>query len=215
MTTKSDSTAVMSVEDMIKQDIAAQAARLPTSGGNKIKVADKKFTFPNGLEVKGKPIEVVIVDMINSNTFYTGAYNAKSIVPPTCAAVGVIIADMKPRASIEHPVNADCGTCPKNQWGSGNGNGKACSNKIVLAVLTPDDLAGELFTIEVSSTAIKDFTKYSSALKNSGATLPMMITELSFSDDAYPSLRFKPSAPNPNIAGAYARREEASKLLLT
>lgn len=213
---KPESTAVISIEELMRKQVAENAGRFSTSGSTKISVSDKKFTFPDKTEIKGKPIEVVIIDYINTNTLYNGPYKPGNVTPPLCAAVGREEATMVPRASIEDPVSPTCAVCPKNAWGSGSGNGKACSNKILMVVAKPDDITGELYTIEASATAIKDFAKYINKLGVAETTCWGVITSISFSDDSFPSLRFQPSAKctNEQALAAYGRQEEAFKMLV-
>jgi hypothetical protein len=102
-----------------------------------------------------------------------------------------------------------------NQFGS-DGNGKACKNGRLLAVLPPDATADTpIWLLQVSPTAIKAFDAYVTSVTRMTQMPPIsMIATVGFNDSVtYAQLEFTDPQPNPNLAVMFARQEEARDLL--
>lgn len=221
------STAVTTKKNTLPADInaamAAQIAaiqeRVSQPGGSKISVTQSKtFKLPSGLETPG-PLDLVIVDFMYINAFYTAAYDRNTITPPVCFALnpadkGMLPADNSPERQAD-----SCASCPKNEFGSA-GKGKACSNSVLLAVL-PGDFMDEpdqpLNILKVSATGLRPFNGYVSSLATSLRTAPWgVMTTVGFDPKSeYASLRFgNPQALDPEqLAVVFGRQEEAQRLL--
>lgn len=202
----------------IKAQLAAQAAamsdRITPPSGNKIKLAPNAMTLPDGTKTPG-PIEVVIVDFIARNMFYEGDFDANNIQPPICFAIGANPKTMAPSPNSPQPQAKTCAECPMNAFGS-KGNGKACKNERMLAVLPPDaDADTPMWTASVSPTGIKGFDGYVGGVVRTFGTPPVgVITSMGLDDTkTYASLVFSEPAPNPNMAVHFARQDEAHDLL--
>jgi hypothetical protein len=109
----------------------------------------------------------------------------------------------------------DCQSCPNNQFGS-DGNGKACKNSRVLAVLPPDaDEDTPMWLLNVSPTALKGFDGYVANVVRVFQTPPIgVVTTVTFDDSvSFAKLVFSDPQPNENIGAHFGRQEEAKALL--
>lgn len=205
----------------IAAQIAAIQERVSQPGGSKITVTQSKtFKLPSGLETP-RPIDLVIVDFMYMNAFYTTAYDRNTITPPACFALnpsdrGMIPSDNSPEAQA-----GSCTGCPKNEFGSASkGKGKACSNSVLLAVLPADfmdDPEQPLMILKVSATGLRPFNGYVSSLATSLRTAPWGVTTTVGFDPKsdYASLRFgNPTPLDPEqLAVVFGRQDEAKRML--
>jgi hypothetical protein len=137
--------------------------RLIAGSGNRIKIDNKKFKFPNG-DIADE-IDAIIVDFVYMNRYYTSVFDADNIVPPDCFAISDIPTDLAAsKNSPQAQCSTSCALCPMNQFGT-NGRGKACTNRVLLALLPSDTTAETPINIlDISPTAIKGFSAYISAV---------------------------------------------------
>lgn len=208
----------VSVEEQMKQALAAQKGQLGALPSNKIATKGKKFTMPDGQS--GEVMEVIILDFAWFMVNYPGVYNANNPQQPNCFAVGrenPDSGDLRPHEDAADKQHDNCKDCPKNQWKSApSGNGKACKNQrrlIVLPVGAEEDT--EPMTIYVSPGALKNFDSYVSRLASEHGLLPVqVITEMSFDpNQSYPSLVFKFVKPNDQVEFYWGKREASQELL--
>lgn len=208
------STSMANVEAEMAAAVSGIKDQIGTPATNQIKTTGKIFTLPDGSVIDG-PMEVVIIDFISQNKFYPGKYDPNNIVPPDCFAIGKILADMKPSPNSLDPQATSCAECTMNVFGS-DGNGKACKNARLLAILPPDATSeDEIMTIAVSPTALKGFDSYVNAIASKYKAPPVkVITTIDFHPTPdYPQLTFMDTRPNEDFAAYWARREEAQTLL--
>lgn len=141
-------------------ELEALKARLAKPSGDKIKISSKQFKLPSGDILDF--LDVVIVDFVYFNTYYEGAFDSQNIVPPGCFAISPEQKGMAPSANAPD-CQSDCGTCQgcwANEFGS-SGKGKACQNRVLMAILPTDANAETPFSIlDISPTAIKGFSSY-------------------------------------------------------
>ena len=193
------STELESVQERIRNRLANINNTTQQVTGQNISTKGKVFRLPDGKTSQG-PLNCVVVDYINKNMYYNEQYVEGEYAEPDCVAVGREVKTMQPAETVENPVSELCDSCPKNQFGS-KGRGKACSNNVVLAIL-PEDFTddSELFTLKVSATALKHWTKYVRGLANQGLDPAQVVTSISMDEDlAYPSLRFKSIGGNEQL----------------
>jgi hypothetical protein len=189
----------------LKAELEATRETTAPPGGNRIKLnAQKQFELPDGT-VSGKPLEAIILDYRSLNTFYEGIYNPKDIKAPVCAAVSKTLANLVP---VEEgtSIQADsCNVCPQNEWGSGNGNGKACKNGKRVAVMAVDGT--EALILNVSPTGTGLFDKYINSLAAIGKTPMEVITSITFDPNvAYAKLNFEVGDGHDSMAEVMAAR---------
>lgn len=211
------------VQAQMNADIEAFQARMSAPVGNRIAVTqDKKFRDAAG--DKHDMISGVIVDFIAKKAWYQDSYNKDELVPPNCYAM-----DFVPHAALEPSSSSPdlqcedtCATCPKNAWKSdpNGGNGKACKDSYVVALLPPD--AGPdtpLVTLSISATGLKPFEKYVRDLARDYGKAPYcFVTDFFFDDKLdYASVRCgnPQQADGGLVALVWSKREEARKLLAT
>jgi hypothetical protein len=103
-----------------------------------------------------------------------------------------------------------------NQFGS-DGDGKACKNSRVMAVLGPEDTSpeAELMILEASATAIKRFEGFvGTAHKLHGMPPYGVVVSVGFNEDVtYSSLTFSDIQVNEHVGEHMLRRAEAADLL--
>lgn len=211
----------VSVAEQLKAETDALAARIQAPGGDKIKLTKKKtFKLPDGTEHPG-PLSVVIVDFVSMNKFFDRPYKDGEITPAACFALGLEPQNMAPSAKSPDKQSDGCAKCPNNAFGS-KGNGKACGNHRVLALVAGEgDLAldpkAPMWTLEISPTGLKAFDAYVSTVRTQFAVPPIgVITDIFFDPSVdYQSLRFGNPQPNPNLEMHFARRTAARERLLT
>ena len=188
----------------------------PPTGVNIKITQDKKFQLPDGTKTDG-PLDLVIVDFVSKNTYYEGAYDPNSIVPPNCFAIHPEPKQLTPSDNSPEKQSDTCATCPQNQFGSA-GKGKACKNGRVLAVLPPDaDENTPLWILNVSPTALKGFDGFVGAVNRQFGMPPIaVVAEVGFNEsETFASLVFSNPRPNEGLEVHFARQAEAAEMLAT
>lgn len=189
-----------------------------TGGGDFIRLSnDKKFILADGTEIQ-QTMSGVIVDFVYSNNYYLGAYNPKNLQPAACFALHSAASGMVPSPNSPMKQSESCDVCQHNEWGSSpTGEGKACKNNVLIALLPPDaDEDTEISVIRLSPTSIKPFNKHVANVAKYGAPIYGVVTTLSFAEDTtYASLRFDIEKVNDKFAIANAARESARRRLMT
>lgn len=207
-------TDVANIDELLAQEAAGIQDQIGAPSSNKIRTADKVFTFPDGT-VTPEPIRVVILDFVSQNKLYEGKYDPNNPIPPVCFAIGKVLKDMVPSDNSLTKQCDNCGQCPNNEFGS-DGNGKACKNTRVLAVMAPDATEDdEVMTLEVSPTGLKSYDAYVATVTRLYGKPPIAVTtEVSFDENvSYSTLRFGNPEPNSNLAVHFAKREEAQVMI--
>lgn len=156
-------TSLAALQAHLKKDIALSKAALPPSSSAKISLRTSSFDLPDGQSPT--EIDVVVVGYRYVNTLYTKRFVPGQIESPDCWAIGDDSADLAPDDRCAKPFHAQCGVsgkegcCPKNEWKSAAiGNGKACANKIRIAVVpTNADDKAQVMYIDLPPTSTKSF----------------------------------------------------------
>lgn len=213
---KASGGALVDIKAAMAAKIAGLAERVGAPSGDAIKVTqDKKFELPDGS--KHTELRVVIVDFVAANSFYEGAYDKDNVSPPACFSIGLNPTQLVPSDNSPIKQSDSCTSCPMNQFGTA-GNGKACKNGRVLAVLPPDAGANTpLAILKVSPTALKAFDAYVTSIARQFEMAVVGVTTRIYFDDnvTYASLRFGDPEPNENLAVHFARGDEALARLTT
>lgn len=209
------STAVLDIQAEIAREMATIKKAVNAPGGNRISTAGKQFKLPNGTKDPG-PMQVVILDFMTHNLMFQGRYDPKNPAPPICFAIGKEIDTMVPSDNSPDKQSEDCAGCPNNQFGS-SGNGKACKNTRVLAVVAPNAEEGSpIMTISVAPMGLKDYDKYVGDVARRFQLPPAgVVTEISFDDSVeFEKLVFSVVGPNENLTAHWGRRTEALEILM-
>ena len=193
---KEESTELVSIQERIKQRLANVNKTTAVPGSKKISLKHSKFRIPDGATSEG-PLNCVIVDYTNSNVWYEKEWKDGEVSPPDCFSIGKIIDELKPSASVEKPVNKDCISCPKNEYGS-RGRGKECDNTVLLAILAEGFTdESEVYTIQIKPKGLKDWGAYVRTLKQSGMDPVQVVTSISFDPTvSYPKLKYRALGEN-------------------
>lgn len=215
------STEVMSLEEQLRAQAIEQQEASEAPSGNSVKATHTGFEIPGG-DTVAAPLDVIILGWISQKFFYEKAYKSGEIHPPRCAAISPGTFDgMAPSKETPDPINADCDSCPYNEWGSDPvGAGKKCKDYKAIAFMLPDAKEGsEIYITRVSPTGLKEFNNYTSRLstrykkasiqfisqlgiKPAGASVAITVKEVEENTDIN------------QLAYLLSRREEAMKTLL-
>lgn len=156
-----NSTAVGAVMDF-SSDVEDLRGRLAKPSGDRIKIENKQFKLPSGDVLDF--LDVVIVDFVYKNAYYEGAFVKGENSPPNCFSLSTEPLTMVPSANSPEAQCDNCAGCAQNQFGSA-GKGKACQNRVLLAVLPTDAGPETPFAIlDISPTAVKPFGAYVTAV---------------------------------------------------
>ena len=205
---------VVSIQEQLRAQAEAMSEKTAPAGGNQIRMEAGQFTLPDGTKTPG-PLELVIVDFASRHNFYEGKYDPKNIAPPACFAIGTNPLKMTPSKNAPVPQASDCQSCAMNMFGS-DGNGKACKNSRMLAVLSPDaDEDTPMWLLQVSATALKGFDGLVTSVARVFQTPPVgVVVTVSLNPAVtYPQLVFSDPQPNANVGVHFARQEEAKAML--
>ena len=209
----SDSKAILSVKERIEQRLANVAKSTTAPSSKRISTQGGVFTLPDGTKSPG-PLNCIVLDYINTNSYYDTPYNATDIKPPACWAVGRILEEMRPDDSIENPVNGQCAGCPNNEFGSA-GRGKACTNNVQLAIV-PEEFNedSDILTLKISPTGITPWSTYVRSLANAGVDVSQVVTSIAFKEGvSYPTLTFKNVGGNNRVDEAMAHAIQADTIM--
>ena len=132
-------------EDLAGLDLTFDRIKIPAGGSTAFEIPDGDSEEVNMVK------EIVGVILLHHPAYayykekYTGGSN-----PPDCGSFDGVTGTGDPGGA--------CATCPFNQFGSGDGQSKACKNRRMIYVL----MEGELFPMVLSlpTGSLKEFTKY-------------------------------------------------------
>lgn len=214
---KRGNTTPANIQQQLQTEVAGIQDQIGAPASNAISIRDKVFTLPDG-SVINSAMEVVILDFISRNNFYESKWDPKNPQPPACFAISKVVKTLAPSPNSPHmqvSPGQTCEECPMNQFGS-DGDGKACKNTRLLAVL-PVDAADDdpIMTLSVPPTAVRAFDGYVGQVAKLFGTPPIgVVTTIDFHPDkSFPMPIFGHPEPNPNLEAHFARRPEADVLL--
>jgi hypothetical protein len=175
------------------------AEKEKTGTGSLISIKNSKFSFQGN--VLGTEIEIVIIGYVFTNKYYDGPYIEDDTSPPACFAIATSSEDLKPHKTAPAPQGDEdgaCAGCWANQYESdARAKGKACKNTRQLAVISADDLKGDMEDVQVAfmsipPTSVGAWKAYVNKLSK-GLQKPTfaVVTKMSFDTDYdYPRLAF-------------------------
>ena len=215
---KATSNLPANIDKQMEEEAKAIGNTITAVGSDQIKLDqdDGLFFEIPGLGQAEPPMEVVVVDYISSNQFYSGPYDAKNIVPPDCWAIGKDIRSLAPDPDrVTDPEAETCAECPNNEFGT-KGAGKACQNRFVLAVVPPDAEADEdLRYLSISPMGLKSFSTFVSGVAARYKKPPVgAIVEVSIVKAGKGfTTSFGKFKPNPLYREHWMRRDDAKPVL--
>lgn len=215
--------ALATIDQELALDVANLRQQISAPSGNKIKLeATGDFVLPDGMNL-GNEIQVVVVDFISRNFFYSGPYNPQNISPPDCYSMGKDKAALAPESDSPAAQSDKCSTCPLNAFGSGNnGKSKACQNRYWLSVLLVDPENPDahnspdapLYLLDLSPSNLRSFEgaiAHTSRLM--GHWVKAIYTLQGKNAGTYATITWVDPVPNPDYAAHVARRSEAEDAL--
>ncbi len=210
-------TEVMSVQEQLRKELDTLKDRVDPPSGYMISTKGKTFTLPNGSADPG-PLTCVILDWVTANTYFEGLYNPQNIQPPSCFAIGRLVADVAPsKNSPKIQSDTNCHECDQNVWGSDpqGGKGKACKNtrRVLVVPITATEKTAP-WILSVSPTGLKHFDKYVNTLADVGTHPIEVTTDISFeASESYPSLRFLLKEKHDNLNVMWQLKEAGQEIL--
>ena len=130
---QTESTAVVSIEEQVKQQLALQQEKMAA-----LQTGPNLISFKGGqLIVDGQPIpggeaEVFVLAQQAERAYYAGEYDSSKPQVPACYSFDL----EAPHPEAIDPQHATCLGCPQNEWGTAaRGKGKACRESSRVAVV--------------------------------------------------------------------------------
>ena len=200
----------------LRDDAQEEAERTPAGTGNRISLKRSgQFSF-QGADI-GDSIDVIIVDHVAMKTYYDEDYEEDNPVPPACFALKPSAKNIAPHPDSPDKQAETCAECWANEWTSGRGRGKACSDKNRLAILHVDAL-DDLVMLEVPVTSGAAFNKYVTGLTKA-AEVPSyaVITRMTMDDHAdYQKLIFElvEEVNEEQLAASMSKRKAARDMCM-
>lgn len=151
-------------EDLAGLELTFDRIKIPSGGTTAFEIPDG-----DGDDVTMvKDITGVILLHHPAYAYYTEKYAGGSN-PPDCGSFDGVTGTGTPGGS--------CARCPLNQFGSGEGQSKACKNRRMIYIL----MEGELFPMVLSlpTGSLKEFTKYLKRQLSKGRKLNQIVTKIS------------------------------------
>lgn len=151
-------------EDLAGLELTFDRIKIPAGGST-------AFEIPDGDEEDAQMVkDITGVILLQHPAFayyaekYTGGKN-----PPDCGSFDGITGNGTP--------GGNCATCQYNQYGSGEGQSKACKNRRMLYIL----MEGELFPmmLSVPTGSLKEYTTYAKRQLSKGRKLSHIVTKVS------------------------------------
>jgi len=215
-------TAMQSMQDAIRAQLAALKNYVPATSGNRIKLEGsgdgRVFVLPDGKMSKG-PINAIILSWIWVNRWDKAAWKAGVVTEPSCIAFGRSPTGMIPDPAKSQAVkHTDCDSCLMNKFGShrSGGNGKDCKNAALFAIVPVDATPNTTpWLIKVSATGIKGFTAYVNYLAKAKGLLPLqVVTEIKMRPNTnFTTLDFGGEEPHDKLDVMFKLQDAANALL--
>lgn len=147
----------------------------PAAAGQFFSLRGGQLTF-NDAVVEGNQMAVIVLDAVHENCFYKSKFNPEVITAPDCYAFGRKEDELVPHPEAPDKQNPTCAGCRHNVFGSGEGRGKACSNRRRLAMISagtfdkklgefrifenPKDFESDIAFLKLPVTSVKGFKSF-------------------------------------------------------
>ena len=115
-----------------------------------------------------KSLTCVVLYNHPAYAYYTDKYQGGNN-PPDCGSFDGVCGIGNPGGS--------CKTCPYNQFGSGEGQAKACKNRRMLYILREGEVFPMMLNLPTGS--LKEFTQYMKRLLTKGRRINQVVTKIS------------------------------------
>lgn len=212
---KVESTAVVSIEEQVKQQLALQQKKASemSAGANLISFKGGQLIV-DGLPVPGGEADVIVLANQYERSFYEGAFDPSKPQVPCCYSFDGI----EPHEQAPDKQHTGCEGCPQNEWGS-KGRGKACREGTRVAVLpasAPLESA-PMYQCSFPITSMGSVKDFFSRCAASGKLSGQLVAQLKVVPDVKTffkaSLTPKAQVENQDVAVLIGRMESARKML--
>lgn len=152
------------VDELAGLEFTFDRIRMPSDG-------DTVFEVPDGdtdRVVLENELTCIILFHHPAYTYYRKSYDGGTN-PPDCGSFDGL-------NGIGDPGGA-CISCPLNQFGSGNGQGKACKNRRMLYILRENEMIPMMLSLPTGS--LKEFVRYFKRQLSRGRRLSQIVTKIS------------------------------------
>ncbi len=153
----------MAADDLAGLELTFDRIKIPAGGSTAFEIPGE-----NDDTEMVKEIEGVILLHHPAYAYYLEKYAGGSN-PPDCGSFDGVHGNGNPGGS--------CATCPYNQFGSGEGQSKACKNRRMLYILMENELFPMVLSLPTGS--LKEFTKYLKRQLSKGRKLGQIVTKIS------------------------------------
>ena len=130
---EAQNTAVISIEDQIKQQLALQQEKMAAmqTGPNLISFKGGQLIVDN-VPIPGGEAEVYVLAQQAERAYYAEEFDASKPQVPACYSFDL----ETPHPEASDPQNITCLGCPQNEWGTAlRGKGKACRESARVALV--------------------------------------------------------------------------------
>jgi hypothetical protein len=174
----SESTAVISLEEQLKQRLALQSKTLSdmSGGQNFISFKGGNIIVDNQVVPNGE-MDVVILSICNERTYYAGEYDPNKTQVPACYSYN----GQLPHPEASEPQHENCRGCPHDKWGSAvRGKGKACREAARLALISAnaDPAEAVIYSAKVPITSIGTVKELTAKAGMAGKLVAQYVTRL-------------------------------------
>jgi len=149
--------------DLAGLQLTFDRIKIPAGGSTAFEIPGDGDETEMAKEVKG-----VILLHHPAYAYYTEKYSGGSN-PPDCGSFNGIQGTGNPGGA--------CASCPYNQFGSGEGQSKACKNRRMLYILMENELFPMVLSLPTGS--LKEFTRYVKRQLSKGRKLSNIVTRIS------------------------------------
>lgn len=190
--------------DQMKK-VAVKSAEAEAPSGGYISFKSGRLSLGDMVQ-PGDKIEVIVLDYLFHNKYYTTAYDSKVTSSPVCYAFARAEEELEPSQVAEEPQGGEegfCTGCPQNEWGTSpkGGHGKACMNTRRLFLLPAGVVADptkvartEVIQCDLPVTSVKNFSRFVNDLAPAGVPPFGVVVEMSVKphEDTLFQVYFKP-----------------------
>ena len=193
------------------------------TGGKSLRIKGGVFRKYAGSKevgaIEDRYMNVIVVKMAHkaSRIMYDKAFVEGETSEATCWSSD----SNAPDKDVENPQSVSCSTCPHSIKGSGNnGTGSKCALKWRIAVVLPNDPAGDVMELVLPSTSVfgeekdgkRPFRPYVQYLANNNVSAGRIVTRMQFDTSVtYSKVVFSPVSGVPESDLAIIEEQSKSK----
>jgi len=182
-TPQEPTTAIMSIQEQIAQQLARQnetAAGL-RSNGSYIGFKNAQLKV-DGITIPANTLDVRVLAVLSERAWYSKDFDADAVQVPDCYALDATV----PHLASSNPQADNCGDCPHNKWGSATrGKGKACREaaRVIVIPANVPLASAQMYTAKVPVTSLSTVTSFTSRCGQAGKLMGEFVTKLSVVED--------------------------------